>query len=117
MYLPFFKRLLITPCLMMVLCLSTNTRAELMVATEPAKASKQPQEQNRLGGTIAKVDKKGLEINGVYYPFNGYSVKIHRMDGKLTRKSMLKPGMLVSVEVIKQSQTVKISEIWVIKDE
>lgn len=116
MYLPFFKRLL-APCVVMMLCLSTSSLAELMLPTEPAKASNQPKTQNRLGGTIAKVDQKGLEINGVYYPFNAYSVKIHSMDGKLTRKSMLKPGMLVSVEVIKRSQTIKISEIWVIKDE
>ncbi len=117
MYLLFLKRRLLTPCVAMMLCLSTNCLAELMVPTEPAKPINQSQAQNRLGGTIAKVDQKGLEINGVYYPFNGYSVKIHRMDGKLTRKSMLKPGMLVSVEVTKRSQTIKISEIWVIKDE
>lgn len=116
MYLPILKRFLIT-ALLLPMGLSTSSRAELMVPVDADKLPHQAQTENRLGGTIAKVDQKGLVINGVYYPFDGYSVKIHRMDGKITRRAMLKPGMLVSAEVIKHGQTVKISEIWVIKDE
>lgn len=102
---------------MIMLCLATNSMAELMVPVGPVDTGNQPVIENRLGGTIANIDQKGLEINGVYYPFKRYGVKIHGMDGKLTRKTMLKPGMLVSVEVTKQTRTVKISELWVIKDE
>lgn len=116
MHLPIFKRFT-TAIFVLAMSFSDYCLAELMVPVNPAKPANQAQIENRLGGTIAKVDQKGLEINGVYYPFDGYSVKIHRMDGKLTRRAMLKPGMLVSVEVVKHSQTVKISEIWVIKDE
>lgn len=113
----FFKQLLITTGVVMIMFISTSSMAELMVPVGSVNTPPKPTLENRLGGTIATVDQKGLTINGVYYPFNRYRVKIHGMNGKVTRKSMLKPGMLVSVEVIKQNQTVKISEIWVIKDE
>lgn len=117
MHLPIFKQVLLTQCFMIMLCLSTSSLAALMVPVEPAKASSQPPTENRLGGTIAKIDQKGVEINGVYYRFKRYGVKIHGLDGKLTQKSTLKPGMLVSVKVLRQTQTITISEIWVIKDE
>lgn len=75
------------------------------------------QQSNRLGGSIAMIDENGVEINAIYYPFHQKSIKIHGLNGKLIQPASLKIGMLVSIATIQESQSIKISEIWVIKNE
>lgn len=100
------------------LVLTMQSSAEIMEPVDPdSQANNQFEREYKLGGTIGKIDAEGVKINSIYYPFNADGVKIHGFNGKLQRPSALQAGMLVSFAFVQDRQSIKISEIWIIKNE
>lgn len=118
MYLTQLKTSIIAASCICFFAVISDTKAELMVPMNAADVPATEQSgERKLGGSIAKIDENGLEINAVYYPFSSSGVKIHGMNGKLAKVTDLQLGMLVSFSIATNSQSTKISEIWVLKNE
>lgn len=102
----------------MLMATIQNTMAGVMLPASKKSLQKVTvSNEIRLGGTIGKIDEDGAEINATYYPFQQASLRVHDFAGKVTNVSALKSGMLVSFKVVQESQSIKISEIWVIRNE
>lgn len=95
----------------------SQANAELMLPVGEQQPSTLENQEITLGGTIANISKNSLEINAVNYQLSKNGVRIHGYDGKLIKPSDLSVGMLVTFEMLQESNLIKISEIWVIKDE
>ncbi len=99
------------------LCCYQLAFAEVMIPAGPSNQTKLQAQEATLGGTIAKFENNLIEINAVKYTLGNNGVRIHGFSGKLIKPSDLKVGMLVNFKALHEGNLVKISEIWVIKDE